>query len=279
MIEKLLMKPLSDHIIFYDADCPLCKAYTGAFIKNNMLDRNGRMPYGSMHSDIQAAIDMDRARNEIALMNTKTGQITYGIDSLFAIIGNAAPVSRPLFRNRIFRWCMVRLYKFISYNRKIIAAVKPTGTISCTPDFNLTYRLTYLLLTVLVTGMVLHHYNRLLIYVMPAGSAWREYAVCAGQLVFQGIVLLLLCKEKLMDYLGNMMTVSLIGSLLLLPALLVHKLLPAMPAAFYPAWFLVVVAIMLAEHMRRVKLLGLYLLPSATWVLYRVLVLALILTM
>jgi hypothetical protein len=76
-----------------------------------------------------------------------------------------------------------------------------------------------------------------------------------------------------------MMTVSMIGSLLLLPALLLHRLFPAMPAAFYPAWLLAVVALMLAEHMRRVQLLGLGLLPSATWVLYRLLVLALILAM
>jgi len=84
-------------------------------------------------------------------------------------------------------------------------------------------------------------------------------------------------KKKLMDYLGNMMTVSMIGGILLLPALLIHRLFPAMPAAFFPAWFIVVVGIMLLEHMRRTKLLGLNIIPSATWILYRLLVLALIL--
>jgi len=89
---------------------------------------------------------------------------------------------------------------------------------------------------------------------------------------------LLLRKGKRIDYLGNMMTVSLIGSLLLLPVLLAHKIFPAIPSEFFPAWFMVVVGIMLLEHIRRTKLLGLSTLLSATWVLYRLLVLALILT-
>lgn len=271
------MKPLSDHVILYDADCPLCKAYTGAFIKNQMLDSNGRMAYSHIPPHMQAGVDMDRARNEIALVNTKTGSIIYGMDSLFAIIGHAAPMLRPLFRNRIFRWCIARLYRLVSYNRKLIAAVKPVVAVGCTPDFNLKYRIAYLVLTVLFTGTVLNSYGKLLTDVLPVAGAWREYAVCAGQLAFQGIVLLFLRKEKLMDYLGNMMTVSMIGALLLLPVLLAHKLLPVIPSEFFTAWFLVVVGIMLLEHMRRTKLLELGLLPGVTWVLYRLLVLTLIL--
>lgn len=271
------MKTLHDHVIVYDADCPLCKAYTGAFIRNKMLDKWGRLPFHKIPGSISTVVDMDRARNEIALVNTKDRTVMYGMDSLFAIIGNTFPVFRPLFRNAVFRWFISRLYKFISYNRKVIAAVKPSGNISCTPDFNLKYRILYLIVTLLFTGTVLNGYSHLLTDILPAGNTGREFAICAGQIFFQGTVILLLKKQKLMDYLGNMMTVSAIGGLLLLPALAAHKLFYSIPAAFYPAWFVVVVGIMLLEHIRRTKLLSLNIIPSATWILYRVLILVLIL--
>ncbi len=178
------MKPLNNHVILYDADCPLCKAYTGAFIKNNMLDKNGRMPFSDIPGGMQATVDMDRARNEIALVNTKDKTVIYGMDSLFTIISNAVPLFKPLFRSRIFRWFISKLYKFISYNRKVIAAVKPSGKAACMPDFNLKYRIAYLLVTILLTGTILNTYSKLLTDVLPAGSAIREYLVCAGQIAF-----------------------------------------------------------------------------------------------
>jgi hypothetical protein len=70
--------------------------------------------------------------------------------------------------------------------------------------------------------------------------------------------------------------VSLMGALLLLPLLLLAAIIP-LPALVCAAWFFLVVAFMLYEHSRRCRLLGLGYLPSITWVLYRLLVLALLL--
>ena len=42
-------------------------------------------------------VDRQRAVNEIALVNTETGEVEYGIKSLFKVIGNSAPVFKPLF--------------------------------------------------------------------------------------------------------------------------------------------------------------------------------------
>jgi len=36
------MKTLANHIILYDEECPMCFAYTKAFIKLDMLPKNGR---------------------------------------------------------------------------------------------------------------------------------------------------------------------------------------------------------------------------------------------
>jgi hypothetical protein len=80
-----------------------------------------------------------------------------------------------------------------------------------------------------------------------------------------------------MDYLGNMMTVSLMGVLLLLPMLLIGVAFPGMHALVFLAYFMAVVGVMLLEHMRRMTILKLGWWPSISWVLYRVLVVILLL--
>jgi hypothetical protein len=88
-------------------------------------------------------------------------------------------------------------------------------------------------------------------------------------------VLLFVRRERLLHYLGNMMTISFGGSLLLLFALLLSSIISS--PYFYAAWFMFVVSYMLAEHMRRVSLLQLHWSVSLTWVIYRLIVLAIIL--
>jgi hypothetical protein len=40
------MEALKDHVLLYDQNCPLCRSYTGLFIKCGMLDGEGREAYG-----------------------------------------------------------------------------------------------------------------------------------------------------------------------------------------------------------------------------------------
>lgn len=272
------MKTLAGHVIIYDADCPLCKAYTGVFVRKGLLPSEGRLAFQRMDTHTESLLDLDRARSEIALVNTSTGEVQYGLQSLVTIMGHSFPFLAPVLRFRPLRWLLQRLYYLISYNRKVIAAVTPTGNarMTCNPPMNLPYRLVYLLLSWLFTSFILLHYSGLLEGLIPASSFGREFLICGGQMFFQGCVLLVLRREMLVEYLGHMMTVSLMGALILAPMLLLAPLLPAAPWA-YTAYFMGVVAFMLYEHMRRMHLLGLGLVPSMSWVLYRVLVLALLL--
>src|SRR5215212_2803052 len=114
------MKTLKNYTILYDEVCPMCNAYTNAFVKTGMLDKNGREPYQNMSCTYNTKIDKARAVNEIALINRETGEVEYGVKSLFLIIGNAFPYLKPLFRFQLFEWSMDKVYKFISYNRRVI---------------------------------------------------------------------------------------------------------------------------------------------------------------
>jgi len=266
------MKTLAHHTLIFDEDCPLCRAYTGAFIKTGMLDENGREAYQRMHTHTCLLIDKDRARNEIALVNTKTGQVLYGIDSLMRVLGHAWPIFRPLFNFQPFKWCMVKLYAFISYNRKVImpAAAKTTG---CEPALRKDYRWAYLLFTWFITSLLLSRYTLLLTPLLPPSEFVREFSICGGQIGFQWLVLSLVNKHRRLDYLGNMMSISMAGALLLAIAQSVFALFNFHNSMLAAGLFMAVVGLMFGEHLRRMKLLNIHWIASLTWVLYRVIVL------
>lgn len=269
------MKTLQNHVILFDDECPMCYAYTKTFIQTGMLDKNGREAYQNMPANFCPLVDKQRAANEIALVNTLTGEVTYGIQSLFKIIGHSLPFFKRLFSFGPFVYCMQKFYAFISYNRKVIipAKVKANAT---QPSFKIQYRIAYLLCTWLVTAYILTDYAHLLINFVPLGSSYREYLICGGQMLFQGTVILFYQKDKLWDYLGNMITISFAGSLLLLPILVASHYFQINPILFI-LYFLMVAGLMFLEHLRRSKILDLGLTLSISWVLYRLAVLALIL--
>jgi hypothetical protein len=51
---------------------------------------------------------------------------------------------------------------------------------------------------------------------------YRELSVCLAQIFWQTLFLKSFLKDNFWNYLGNMMTVSLLGTLLLIPALFLN---------------------------------------------------------
>jgi predicted DCC family thiol-disulfide oxidoreductase YuxK len=270
------MKALTNHLILYDAECPLCDLYTGAFIKAGILNSDGRAPYQQLANNACPMVDRQRAVNEIALVNLETGEVSYGIKSLFKICSTAMPVFRRLFAFGPFVWLMSKVYAFVSYNRKVIIPVAPAKSFAIQPTFRLKYRIAYLVFTWAVTSCILTNYAGLLNGIVPVGNTYREFLICGGQIIFQGFIVSALAKNKKWDYLGNMMTISFAGALLLLPMLAVSGLLGHHPI-FYTGYFLCVAGLMFLEHIRRSKLLQLGWGLTISWALYRVLVLLIIL--
>lgn len=251
----------------------MCRLYTKAFIRCGMMGEGGRAAYNEVHLHSFSQLDPGRARNEIALVNTNTGQVTYGLDSLLHIIGNSFPLLEKAGRFPPLYFLFRKLYAFISYNRKqIIPKREMPGTVACTPDFNRTYRIAYILFTAIISSIVLSRYSiKLGTYLPQQGHLLRELLVCFGQIAWQSIWLTSALGKAYWDYIGNMMSVSLIGSLLLFP-MLMFSVSPALALVY----FMIVVSMMLAEHYRRCTILNIGIRPSISWVLYRVLVLIII---
>lgn len=263
------MKTLKKHTLIYDSECPMCNLYSKGFIAAGMLDGQGREAFTELSVETKDRIDVSRAKNEIALVDHDKNKVTYGLDSLLLIIGSSFPILEKTARIKPLYWFFKKLYSFVSYNRKqIIPSKNDYGANACKPDFNLKYRMAYLVFVAVFSGCILSLFSEKL---GLNRNFFREAGICAGQILWQAFFLKFYLKEKLWDYLGNMMTVSLIGTLLLIPGLFMDL---NVTAAFI--YFGTVVTAMFFEHIRRCKIVGLNLLPTLSWTLFRMTVLAVI---
>jgi predicted DCC family thiol-disulfide oxidoreductase YuxK len=203
---------LKNNVIIYDHECPMCAAYTGAFLKFELLDKNGRYKYTDLDQfSAKSLIDRDRARHEIALIDTQKMEVRYGLDSLFYILTQRFPSFGVLFRQKWFLLIMKQLYYFISYNRKIIAPSSKQNETSCTPDFHLKYRLSYIMATLYAVVVFAVYFDVFLLF----------WAYWAAQVAFS----ILVFKEKSITYLGHQVTILLIACLLMIPTIFFSNLL------------------------------------------------------
>lgn len=270
------MKTLENQTLLFDEDCPLCQVYTTGFIKAGMLDENGKKPFSNLSEDEKNYIDIKRASNEIALVDNKNKTVIYGIDSLLKVIGNSFPWMERIRRIRPVKFLLKKLYSFISYNRKVIIPNKKTEkTIQCVPSFNYKYRILYIAFAILMTALTLYNFSEL-ITDLPKGNFSIALILALGQILFQSVFLIKFDKKVILNYAGNLMTVSLFGSLLLTPILILHQFLN-IPEIMIIGWFETTVLIMFLEHFRRIKLLKLPNYLCYTWVLFPLFFLILIL--
>jgi predicted DCC family thiol-disulfide oxidoreductase YuxK len=219
---------MQNSTIIYDDNCPLCKAYTKAFVKYNFLNGGTRLAFSSVEEqEFIKLVDWKRAKNEIPLIDEKTKTVAYGVDALLIILGNRWKFFKVFAKSNLLVFLSKKLYSFISYNRKIIVPEKPNTECkyNSIADFNVKYRSIYILFCWFICSLILTSYANLLTEYIGKSNLGREFIICGGQIVFQSIVLSLFKtkKEDTFEYIGNMMTVSLIGSLLLIPILILFS--------------------------------------------------------
>jgi len=264
--------------LLIDKDCPMCRTYARCFVKLNRLAKESIAPYQTIHEEDIKAINMERAKKEIALVNTSTGEVTYGLDSLIKIVTTENSIWNRILKSAIVHKPLNGLYHFISNNRTVIAVVKSAqGERECDPPVNIWYRWIYILGVALITGLIVNNFTSHLFPALGWTHTWHlEYFTCFGQVLWQSAAINLVDKNKALNYLGNMSTVSMIGALILLPFILVLNLITA-PTIVIAGYFFMVVGIMFLEHIRRCKILGLTLWMTFSWVLFRHIALFLIL--
>jgi hypothetical protein len=270
------MKTLANHLLLFDAECPICEAYSRTVVKSGLISNDGRKAY-QQELDAQACplIDRQRAVDQIALVNLETGEVSYGAESILRLYAAEYPLFSKVLTLGPLMWILNKLYAFLSFNRRVI--MPPTSRLyGLQPALKLHYRIAYLIFTWFITSIILTKYAALLADVVPVGGSLREYFICGGQILFQGIVVSFIAKQKKWDYLGNMMTISFAGALLL-GLMLIAANWMGDNAILYLCYFIGIAGLMLLEHIRRSKLLQVGWWLTVSWVFYRVFILLLIL--
>ena len=173
--------------LIYDDLCPLCVWYTGLFVKYGLLTKENRVPFSKAPDALTATIDFERAKDEIPLVNSQTHEVFYGIDALLVILEQRFPRIGIVGRAKPIHWFLKKVYRFVSFNRKVIIARKcGKGDIDCSPSFNKFYRL-LLLLVAFALGMlllpVLH--EKILRYI-------PSYPISLGNLLIAALILALI---------------------------------------------------------------------------------------
>lgn len=201
----------SQKTILYDDNCPLCCWYTDAFVQTGLLEAEGRQSFTDIELEtLTEQLDLARSKDEIPLLDDQGGATLYGIDSLLYLLGQRWPWMPKVAGLTPIDWFLRRLYKLISYNRRVIVA-KPTpaNAFDCSPQFNYFYRYVYLAMALMVGGSGLWGY-------------WVTYAkpIVSVSLLLLFLVVVLLAfrqpkREAMINYLGVMLTPLIPGGILL----------------------------------------------------------------
>ena len=132
-------------------------------------------------------------------------------------------------------------------------------------------------LVVVIVGQTLAAFAQIVRdYLAVDYDLWFELGMVIGQVLFQWAVLWRRSWTDRLDYAVILLLVSGLGAALLWPLLVWHHLAQVQPLAAV-VWFFAVVAVMFAVHVRLVRRAALPLVLCLTWVVYRLLILAVVL--
>jgi predicted DCC family thiol-disulfide oxidoreductase YuxK len=203
--------------MIYDDNCPLCQAYTSAFVRTGFLKKENRVAFSQIN-DTGVLIDWNRARHEIPLIDMDTKKVLYGIDALSAVLQQKFSCVPKLLAIKPVNWFVRKLYKLVSYNRRIIVSPVHTiaGTFDCRPDFNKKYRVLLFIVLLLLSNLFLIAFVQLI----NAPFSIYYFAWMAPALLF----LLITGQVKRWDGLAQYGLVSVIGSFLVLITGLTQKI-------------------------------------------------------
>ena len=248
---------MKNKVLIYDDNCPFCSWYSGLFVKYGFLEENNRKAFSTLDDKLLSKIDFDKSRNEIPLLDTSSNKVLYGIDALLEILDHKLPFIKSAGNASPLKWFLKKLYKLISYNRKVIVAKKcGHGNIDCSPDTNYSYR--FIFMTVCLA------FNTLMLYPVQNGifSKLSYYHLSFLQLQAAHFAFVAMnctlaftfSKTKGYEYLGQVNMLALSTILLLTPLVVISNFFSA--AWFITGWLILTTAFIFKEYIRRMDYAG-----------------------
>lgn len=251
------MKP-TDKILLYDDYCPLCTWYSGLFVRFGLLQPGNRVAFSRAELSILTAIDIEKAKEEIPLHDPATKQTLYGIDALLDILGQKIPFIRQAGNCRPVKWILKKLYKLISYNRKVIVARKcGPGTFDCSPAFSFLYRVIFLVIFMLFNSLMLFPLHTQ-VFTQLSFYHVTILQLQAGHIIFLLVncsSALFLNRKMAIEYLGQINVLALVCILLL--SILMFAVLVFPLSGWLILFFMAgITAFIVKEYFRRMKYVG-----------------------
>ncbi len=209
--------------IIYDSECPLCAAYTKAFVKLKLLRPAERIAFSEL-GDQEFIPRMDRSRqgNEIPLVDLDGGKTLYGLDALVFLLSRRWKWIGTAMRFRPLSLFFRQLYAMISYNRRVILAKKfKTIACSCAPDYHVGYRLLFIVFAALISVLITWSFGVSL--AQAAGYAGnfaglKMLAACGTGWMLSILTAILFMKSDRLEYAGHLAVLQLTGVFVLVPA-------------------------------------------------------------
>ena len=245
-------------VLIYDDFCPLCTWYTKLFVRLRLLPPHGRIAFSSAPPALLSLIQLDKGRNEIPLVHFPSNRVYYGIDAMLMVLGQKLPMINIIGQFPPIKWLLKKLYKLVSFNRKVIVAKKcGKGQFDCSPEFNARYRILFLSIFLVFNSAMLFpiHFgllNKLPFYqlsFLELETAHLLFVLCNCALSF------FLPFKKQLEYLGQVNMLALCTILLCLPILIATSLV-ALNEILIAFWLLLLLAFVIKEYFRRMRYAG-----------------------
>ena len=248
---------MKNKILIYDDNCPLCTWYSGLFVKYGFLNADGRKSFSTLDDKLLTQIDFDKSRNEIPLLDTSTHKVVYGIDALLEILNQKIPFIKAIGNIVPLKWILKRIYKLVSFNRKVIVAKKcRPSSIDCSPDYNYLYRFIFMAVCLVFNTLMLYpfqnnlfdklSYYHLDLYELQTAHFTFVTINCTLAFTFS--------KTKGYEYLGQVNMLALSVILLLTPLMIFQIIFNSEWLA--TAWLILTAIFIFKEYLRRMEYAG-----------------------
>jgi hypothetical protein len=263
---------MKNKLIIYDGNCKVCVGLRDLMLALGLVAPQECVAYRSLAPQLQQQVSPERFRNEMALIDTSGGATLYGAEGVSFVFADKIKLLQHLFRFRPFFLLFRLLYQTLAFNRYVVATPKtPAITCDCYPERATRYRLAYIFIAFLLSVFLTALFGVSVHQALGAGAAGgaAELLLMAGtgwgvQMI---IAALSLPRQQLLDYVGHLGTIMVVGLLVLVPSMAFYFVTGLL---FWPLPALSVLCssgLMLYLHYHRAKYLGLSQRWTAQWFL------------
>lgn len=253
------MKTLENKLIVYDSNCKVCSALRDIVLRFTSISESKVLAYADLTPHLNDRVDPKKFRNVMALIDTTGGKTIYGTEGIAYIFSSEYKIVDFLLRFKPLFNLFNFFYKTQAYNRYIIATPKSKFKCDCLPDRVVKYRISYIVMTVLLsiflTAMFGISLRKFFVEISMSEAAIQMLLMAGSGWVLQILAAMVVLREKALDYIGHLGSIMVVGLLILAPWMLFYSLTGIL-TPWLPAISVLLSSVyMLYLHMSRIKYL------------------------